>query len=82
MLTSTRWASPTPDVFRSLSPGVVHVWRVRVDTTPSQVARLRLTCPKMSGPELNGTGFLIPNTNLLHPGVFFEGFSIAMRTLP
>jgi 4'-phosphopantetheinyl transferase len=41
MLPSTFWASPTPDVFRSLSPDVVHVWRVHLITTPVQAALYR-----------------------------------------
>ncbi len=41
MLTSTRWANPTPDVFRSLSPDVVHAWRIHLDTTPVQAALYR-----------------------------------------
>lgn len=38
MLTSTRWAWPSPDIFRSLSPGIVHVWRVHLDESPGQAA--------------------------------------------
>ncbi|WP_342349521.1 4'-phosphopantetheinyl transferase superfamily protein [uncultured Nitrospira sp.] len=41
MLTSTPWTSPTLDVFRSLSPDVVHVWRIHLDTTPVQAALYR-----------------------------------------
>ncbi|HNP31024.1 MAG TPA: 4'-phosphopantetheinyl transferase superfamily protein [Nitrospirales bacterium] len=41
MLTSTHWASPSPDIFRSLSPGVVHVWRVHLDISPVQAALYR-----------------------------------------
>ena len=38
MLTSTHWANPSPDIYRSLSPGVVHVWRVHLDVSPRQAA--------------------------------------------
>lgn len=41
MLTSTHWASPSPDIFLSLSPGVVHVWRVHLDMSPRQAALYR-----------------------------------------
>lgn len=41
MLTSTHWASPSSDIFRSLSPGVVHVWRVHLEDSPGQAARYR-----------------------------------------
>lgn len=41
MLTSTHWASPSPDIFRSLLPGVVHVWRVHLDISPRQAALYR-----------------------------------------
>lgn len=42
MLTSTHWACPSsPAIFRSLSPGVVHVWRVHLDMSPRQAALYR-----------------------------------------
>ena len=39
MLASTHWASPSPDLFQSLSPGVVHVWRAQLEDSPLQAAR-------------------------------------------
>ncbi len=41
MLASTHWASPSPDLFQSLSPGVVHVWRAPLEDSPLQAARYR-----------------------------------------
>lgn len=41
MLTSTHWACPSPDIFLSLSPGVVHVWRAHLDMSPVQAALYR-----------------------------------------
>ena len=41
MVTSTHWASPSPDIFWRLSPGVVHVWRVHLEDSPGQAALYR-----------------------------------------
>ena len=42
MLTSTHWACPSsPAIFRSLTPGVVHVWRVHLDMSSRQAALYR-----------------------------------------
>jgi 4'-phosphopantetheinyl transferase len=41
MSTSTHWASPSPDIFRSLLPGVIHVWRVHLSISPEQAALYR-----------------------------------------
>ncbi|MCA9500834.1 MAG: 4'-phosphopantetheinyl transferase superfamily protein [Nitrospira sp.] len=41
MLTSTHWASPSPDIFRSLSPGIVHAWRVHLDLSSRQTSLYR-----------------------------------------
>lgn len=41
MLTFTHWASPSPDIFQSLSPGVVHVWRIHLEDSPGQAALYR-----------------------------------------
>jgi 4'-phosphopantetheinyl transferase len=41
MLASTHWACPPQDIFLSLSPGVVHVWRAHLDDSPLQAARYR-----------------------------------------
>ncbi len=40
-MTSTHWARPSPDIFRSLSPGMVHEWRVHLDMSPRQAALYR-----------------------------------------
>jgi len=39
MLVSTDWASPSQDLFLSLSPGVVHVWRAPLEDSPHQSSR-------------------------------------------
>ncbi|MDH4360838.1 MAG: 4'-phosphopantetheinyl transferase superfamily protein [Nitrospirota bacterium] len=39
MLASTHWASPSQDLFLSLSPGVVHVWRAHLEDSPLQASR-------------------------------------------
>ena len=42
MLTPTHWACPSPDIFRNLAPGIVHVWRVHLDMSPRQAALYRI----------------------------------------
>lgn len=39
MLPSTHWASPSQDLFLSLAPGVVHVWRAHLEDSPGQASR-------------------------------------------
>lgn len=39
MLASTYWASPSHDIFLSLAPGVVHVWRAHLEDSPLQASR-------------------------------------------
>lgn len=39
MLASTYWASPSHDIFLSLAPGVVHVWRAHLEDSPQQASR-------------------------------------------
>lgn len=41
MSPSTHWACPSHDLFRSLSPGVVHVWRASLEDSANQAARYR-----------------------------------------
>ncbi len=41
MLTPTHWACPSPYIFQTLFPGVVHVWRVHLDISPQQAALYR-----------------------------------------
>ena len=48
MLASTHWACPSQDLFRSLSPSVVHVWRAPLEDSPGQAARYR---PGLSADE-------------------------------
>ena len=39
MSTSTHWALPSQDFYRSLSPGVVHVWRAHLEDSSGQASR-------------------------------------------
>lgn len=48
MYPSTRWASPSPLLFRNRSPEVVHVWRAHPEDSAVQAARYR---PDLSADE-------------------------------
>ncbi len=39
MFASTYWASPSHDIFLSLAPGVVHVWRAHLEDSPLQASQ-------------------------------------------
>ncbi len=41
MLTTTDWACPSHDLFQSLRPGQVHVWRARLEDSSAQASRYR-----------------------------------------